>query len=258
VETDRGAYWAPVVVGADGSGSAVRRALVAGASGPVARAVMADVPVADTRWGGYEARRYEFDFTACPSGLRGYRWSFPCVIDGVPHVNVGAYALPPVDGRRLQAELAAELARIGARAGGWKAFPIRTYAPGTSVAAPHAVLVGDAAGCDPLMGEGISFALEYARLAAAAIVAAHETGDWSFAGYARAVHRGSLGRKLRRLALGARVFYGRAQRLAFRVAAGSPRAQAIGLAWYNGVDGWDERGALAALGALVRGRAPAF
>ena len=253
VETDRATYWAPVVVGADGSGSAVRRALVGG-GGPVARAIMTDVPVRDTRWDGHRARRYDFDFTACAAGLRGYRWSFPCVIDGVLHANVGAYALPPVDGRRLQAELAAELARIGARAGGWKAFPIHTYAGAAQVSAPHAVLVGDAAGCDPLLGEGISFALEYARLAADAVVSAHETGDWRFADYARAVHRGPVGRKLRRLGLGARLFYGRAQQLCFRLAALSPRGQAIGLAWYNGVDGWDERSPWAALGALVAGR----
>ena len=248
VETDRRAYWAPVVVGADGSGSAVRRALVSDGEGAVARAVMCDVAAADTRWDGHAARRYEFDFA---TGVRGYRWTFPCVIDGVPHANAGVYALPPVDGGRLQAELAAELGRLGARPRPWKAFPIRTWAPGTRVAAPHALLAGDAAGCDVLMGEGISFALEYGMLAADAIVAAHASRDWSFRGYAHGVERGPLGRKLRRLHLGARLFYGRHRRLWFRVAAASARAQAIGLAWYNGVEGWDGRGAGAALAALV-------
>src|SRR5438132_7593043 len=252
IETERRCYWAPVVVGADGSGSVVRRALVGARSGPVARAVMCDVPVDPRGWDGYAERRYEFDFTACATGLRGYRWAFPCVIDGVPHANVGVYALPPIDGARLQAELAAELARIGARPRPWKAFPIRTWARGTRVATPHALLAGDAAGCDALMGEGISFALEYGMLAADAIVAARASGDWSFRRYARAVERGPLGRKLRRLHLGARLFYGPRYRFWFRMAAASPRAQAIGLAWYNGVDGWDRRGALAALAALVR------
>ena len=255
VETDRRRYWAPVVVGADGSGSVVRRALVGDGAGAVARAVMCDVPLAETRWDGHAARRYEFDFTSCATGLRGYRWTFPCVIDGVPHANVGVYALPPVGGARLQTELAAELARIGARPAGWKAFLIRTHAPGTRVAAPHVLLAGDAAGCDALMGEGISFALEYGVLAADAIVAARASGDWSFRAYARAVERGLLGRKLRRLYLAARLFYGPRHRLWFRVAAASARAQAIGLAWYNGVDGWDRRGALSALAALVGLRA---
>jgi len=175
----------------------------------------------------------------------------------VPHVNVGVYALPPIVGARLHAELAAELGRLrAAPAGrGWKAFPIRTYAAGAPVSAPHALLVGDAAGCDPLMGEGISFALEYGVMAADAILGARATGDWTFRRYARAVGRGGLGRKLRRLGLGARLFYGRRHRLWFHLAAASPRAQAIGLAWYNGTGGWDRRGALSALAALVCRRA---
>src|SRR5262249_11694232 len=232
VETSRTCQWAPVVVGADGSGSLVRRALVGERSGPIARAVMCDVPVDSSRWEGHAARRYDFDFTACASGLRGYRWVFPCVIDGVPHANVGVYALPPVDGVRLQAELARTLAGVGAGSCSWKAFPIRTFAAGAAVAAPHALLVGDAAGVDPLMGEGISFALEYGVLAADAILAARARGDWSFRSYARAVARGPVGRKLRRLDLGARLFYGRHQRLWFRLAAVSRRPPALGLRWY--------------------------
>jgi flavin-dependent dehydrogenase len=255
VETDRCVYRAPVVVGADGSGSVVRRALVGEASGPVARAVMCDVPIDTTGWDGHGAHRYDFDFSSCALGLRGYRWVFPCVVDGVPHANVGVYALPPVDGARLGAELITQLSALGVPAPAhWKAFPIRTWASGTRVVAPRALLVGDAAGCDALMGEGISFALEYGMLAADAILAARETGDWSFAAYAQAVERGPLGRKLRRLALGARLFYGPHHRFWFRVAAASRRAQAIGLGWYNGAGGWDRRGALDAVGALLHVR----
>jgi flavin-dependent dehydrogenase len=232
----------------------VRRALVPGDGGVVARAVMADVPVAGTRWDGFARGRYEFDFRPCATGLRGYRWAFPCVIDGVPHVNVGVYALPPIDGRWLQRELAAIATDVGAEPSAWKAFPIRTLGRRSRLAGPRAVLVGDAAGVDPLMGEGISFALEYGDLAAEAIVAARGTGDWSLAGYARAVHRGPIGRKLRRLGMGARLFYGRTGGAMFRLAAASPRAQRIGLRWYNGVDGWDERSAARALWTVVRRR----
>ena len=236
VETGHGSHWAPVVIGADGSGSLVRRALFGTEAGPVARAIMCDVPVADTRWDGWAARRYDFDFTACPRGLRGYRWVFPCLIDGEPHANVGVYALPPASGVRLQAELATELERIGAPSAPrrWKAFPIRTYGRG-ALAAPRALLVGDAAGVDPLMGEGISFALEYGILAAEAVVDARRRGDYSFSAYGPAVRRGALGRKLRRLEQATRFFYGPLGRIAFRVAAMSPRAQSAALNWYNGV-----------------------
>jgi flavin-dependent dehydrogenase len=151
----------------------------------------------------------------------------------------------------MQRELAEILSTIDARAATWKAFPIRALTPQSVVAAPRALLVGDAAGVDPLMGEGISFALEYGELAAQAVVEARATGDWSFARYARGVHAGPIGRKLRRLHFGARLFYGRASSLMFRLASASARGQAIGLRWYNGVDGWDERSAASAMWALL-------
>lgn len=254
VTTDAGTYAARTVVGADGSGSHVRRALVPGDGGIVARAIATDVPVAVTRWRGFDAGRYDFDFRCCARGVRGYRWIFPCVVDGVPTANVGVYALPPVDGVRLQAELRDLLGEIGAELVTWKAFPIRTLTRRSVLSAPGVVLVGDAAGVDPLMGEGISFALEYGILAADAIVDAHARGDFGFAAYARAVRCGPLGRKLRRLGLGAQLFYGRWPRVWFRLAAMSPRAQAMGLAWYNGVEEWEGRGVLSAFGALVSGR----
>jgi flavin-dependent dehydrogenase len=236
VETPTTTCWAPVVIGADGTGSVVRRALVPGGSGPVARAVMADIPVAATRWDGYGAQRYDFDFRSCTTGLRGYRWVFPCLIGGVPHANVGVYGLPPADGSRLRAELAAALDEIGAATPEWKAFPIRTFARGTAIAAPHALLAGDAAGIDALMGEGISFALEYGRAAAAAVLHARASGDWSMQSYTAAVHDGPIGRKLRLLALASRLFYGRTRALAFALAGVSARAQHRALRWYNGVD----------------------
>src|SRR4030095_15946724 len=59
VETNRRTYWTPLVVGADGSGSAVRRALVGAAGGPVARALMCDVPVRPTGRERHAARRHD-------------------------------------------------------------------------------------------------------------------------------------------------------------------------------------------------------
>ncbi|MCO5187875.1 MAG: hypothetical protein M9918_06750, partial [Anaerolineae bacterium] len=45
------------------------------------------------------------------------------------------------------------------------------------------ILIGDAAGVDPLMGEGISFALGYGIPASAAIADAFERQDFSFDSY---------------------------------------------------------------------------
>jgi flavin-dependent dehydrogenase len=254
IETERSSYHARAVIAADGSGSLVRRRLFPRAPECVGRGVMCDVPLAQAQWGGFRASRYEFIFRSIPEGLRGYAWAFPCVIGGVPHVNVGAYCVDAEgSGALLRHILREELARVGAPALPVKAFPVRWYARRVPLAAPRVMLTGDAAGVDPLMGEGISFCFEYGRRAAAAIARAFATSDFTFADYARSVEGSWVGRKLRRLGLGVRLFYGPTWRLWFAIAAHSRTAQEIGIRWYNGVDGWDQRSGWEALHAWWRG-----
>ncbi|MEO8605908.1 MAG: FAD-dependent monooxygenase, partial [bacterium] len=253
VTTATATYDTPLVVGADGAGSVVRRRLVSDSRDAIARAVMTDVPAAATRWDGNRQARYDFDFRMLRDGLRGYLWAFPCIIDGVPHVNIGAYALAPA-GAALDDALSAYLRELGAGSPKRVAFPIHWYRPGAQVAAERAWLVGDAAGVDPLMGEGISLAMEYGDIAAAAIVAARRSGACSAAAYQRALERSWLGAKLRRLHLATRLFYGPTSRLCFGLAERSRRLRAVGLRWYNGVDGWDRRSGWSAVAAVLTNR----
>ncbi len=252
VETSRGVYWARLVIGADGSGSLVRRRLVDDAKGQTARAVMCDIPVDETSWQGFAEGRYDFDFRTVKQGLPGYLWAFPCLIDGRPHANVGGYALNPI-GAALNRLVDDYIAEMGGGDPPRQAFPIRWYRSGTRLAAPNVLLVGDAAGVDPLMGEGISLALEYGLFAGDAVREALRTGDLSGAAYQQAIEGSWLGKKLRRLHLATRVFYGPAWRAGFALAERSARVRAIGLRWYNGVDGWDRRSGWEAIGAVVRG-----
>ena len=253
ITTARGTYHTPLVLGADGAGSLVRRRLVDPDRHHIARAVMVDVPLRDIRWDGFAAARYDFDFRILRRGLKGYLWAFPCLIDDVPHVNVGAYALRPA-GTALDAALAAFLAELGATPGRRVAFPIHWYAPGTQVASARAWLVGDAAGVDPLMGEGISLAMEYGAIAAAMVVQARRTGDFSGEQYQRAFERSWLGAKLRNLYFSTHLFYGPTRRLWFTLAERSCRLRAVGLRWYNGVDHWDRVSAWQALTAVLTNR----
>lgn len=249
----REAYQTPLLIGADGAGSLVRRRLVDAGRGRIARAVMADVPVDRTRWDGFARHRYDFDFRILRRGLRGYLWAFPCLIDGVPHANVGAYAVTP-SGAALDEALRDYLDEIGAGDARRVAFPIHWYAPGARLAAPGAWLVGDAAGVDPLMGEGISLAMEYGDLAAGAIIEAVRRRDPSPDAYQLAFERSWLGAKLRRLHMATRLFYGPTWRIAFALAERSRRLRALGLRWYNGVDGWDRRSGWAAVAAVLTNR----
>ncbi|MEW6296925.1 MAG: NAD(P)/FAD-dependent oxidoreductase [Thermodesulfobacteriota bacterium] len=247
VVTEKEAYRARVVVGADGSGSRVRRQLIGDDPSAVGKALMCDVPVGETVWDGFEERRYDFNFLPVTRGLKGYLWAFPCLVGGVPHVNVGLYALHDTRLTRadLQRLLTQEVVSLGAPARlmppRLRAFPIYRYRPRRPLAAPHVVLVGDAAGAEPLMGEGISFALEYGKCAAQAIGRALRAGQFEFLDYTDMVAGSWLGKKLARLCFTTRLFYGATARLWFALAARSRRLQSIGLKWYNGVDGWHQR-----------------
>jgi len=64
------------------------------------------------------------------------------------------------------------------------------------MSAPRVLLVGDAAGADPFLGEGISIALGYGALAAREIGEAFQHNEYSFNGYRRRVLGSALGQVL--------------------------------------------------------------
>lgn len=97
VGTDSGTYEAQVLVGADGSGSRVRRAVFGARKDTIGRALMTDVAVDAERTPEFTTQRYRFDFRCVSRGISGYSWSFPCLIDGIPHLNVGIYDQRPRD-----------------------------------------------------------------------------------------------------------------------------------------------------------------
>jgi len=192
VATDRGLYRAQAVVGADGSNGAVRRRL--GWSAGAHRAGLLEVltPEApDTVQDGLPWRGVAvFDFTPMRDGVRGYYWDFPSLVEGRPMMNRGIFD-SRVGGsgpsRPLKALLEEGLSRRGRSLdeAQLKGHPIRWFDPTARCSGERVVLAGDAAGVDPLFGEGISFSLRHGRVAAAAVADAFARGDLSFTDYRR-------------------------------------------------------------------------
>ncbi|HMD05662.1 MAG TPA: FAD-dependent monooxygenase, partial [Candidatus Binatus sp.] len=250
--TDSGTYKAQVLVGADGSGSRVRRAVFGARKETIGRALMTDIAVDAERTPEFNEKRYRFDFRCVSRGISGYSWSFPCLIDGMPHLNVGIYDQRPRDfsekaggQSRMIAELVAafpELPLDGLKrhATRWHSFPIRWFDAGDSYASGRVILAGDASGVDPLMGEGISCAFEHGKQAASAICDYIDGDGGALRAYDRALHEGSVGKKMSKLAFAARNFYGPRHRTFFRIAGISRRAQELGVDWYNGARHLDE------------------
>jgi menaquinone-9 beta-reductase len=193
VETTAGrTLRARVLVGADGAGSRVRRALARDGRPPL-RLFQAEVPAPP---GLSLEDRMIYDFSPMDEGLRGYVWLFP-VAGGL--VNVGAMHTPSrtLSGAAIEALLRRALTRHGLTLpGGARGWPAWRYRRGARIAAPHVLCVGDAAGIDALTGEGIAVGLEHGPLAARAIAHALGSGDFAFARYGRDVRRAVVGREL--------------------------------------------------------------
>ncbi|MDQ3007258.1 MAG: NAD(P)/FAD-dependent oxidoreductase [Chloroflexota bacterium] len=211
IETDQETFHAQVVVGADGSNGSTRRCIFPNAPVYTARLLEVLTPAYPHRpvdispkpfgfEGGREGVAY-FDFFPVPNNIAGYVWDFPTQVRGEPMRCWGIYdtnILSNQDRPQLKEPLAEEMERLGFHLGDYelKGHPIRWFNPRNQMSVPHVLLVGDAAGADPLLGEGISMALGYGLLAAREIAESFQRNDFSFNGYRRRVVRSALGRSL--------------------------------------------------------------
>jgi flavin-dependent dehydrogenase len=142
-----------------------------------------------------------FDFFPVPSNIAGYVWDFPTQVNGSPMRCWGVYdtnLLADQKRPQLKEPLAEEMLRHGFKLDDYeiKGHPIRWYDPANTVSVPRVLLVGDAAGADPIFGEGISIALGYGIVAAREIGESIQRNEFSFSGYKRRLARSGLGQTL--------------------------------------------------------------
>ena len=205
IETDQGDFRARVVVGADGSNGVTRRCLFPTAPVYTARVLEVITPrhhvVASGAVGATRNDIAYIDFFPIPSNVAGYVWDFPTQVHGEAMHCWGIYdtnLLASEKRPQLREPLAKEMARLGFNLDDYEiqGHPIRLFSPENQMSVPRVLLVGDAAGADPFLGEGISIALGYGALAAREIGQAFQRNEFSFRGYRRRVLSSALGQTL--------------------------------------------------------------
>ncbi len=188
VVTEKATYHAKALVGADGSRSYIRQALKWPGPSRVARLLEILTPENDKVQPEFLDAVAVFDFSRIADGLQGYYWDFPSYVKGEPFMNRGVFdsrARPEKPKADLKAALGISLVERERNLEDYrlKGHPIRWWEKNGQFSMPRVLLAGDAAGADPLMGEGISFALGYGKIAADEIVDAFERQEFSFASY---------------------------------------------------------------------------
>ena len=217
VGTNVGEFRAQVVIGADGSNGITRQCVLPNTPVYKARVLEVVVPVIARSKATWQSPVQEgtatlptvarsdtdafFDFSPVPNNISGYIWDFPTRVKGQPMRCWGIYDANLFSGSKrpaLKEPLREEMARHGFKLDDYElqGHPIRWFEPSNKFSVPRVLLVGDAAGTDPLFGEGISIALGYGLLAAVETERAFSTGDFSFSGYKRRLARSALGQSL--------------------------------------------------------------
>lgn len=238
IETSIGELRACAVVGADGVGSVVRRAL-----GLPRGAFMAQAVELDTKGARDDGPRDVLHFDMAARGLPGYAWDFPTLVHGEPMVCRGIYELrgggvperaatEPAPAERLLARAAAQ--GVPASASSLRRFAERGLSLHEPFARPRVLLVGEAAGIDPALGEGIAQAIQYGAVAGPFLARALQTDDLSFASFPSVLHASRLGLDLRLRARAARLVYGKARPLVERWVTRSHALAAAGMDYFAG------------------------
>jgi len=217
VTTKSNKYKAKVVLGADGVTSIVRRKMGFPAGRKLTPLCLIETPVDANQTPEFIYKMFTFDFTYIPEGLQGYVWDFPCIINRRTYLNRGIFdrSLSPKVNLREIFKRALNKRDVYLNEYKLKNHTEREFDPNGIFSVSNVLLVGGAAGIDPLIGEGIPEALEYGKIVAREIVESFEKDIFSFENYKRKILSSRLGKELKMYRVFSNMLYGPVFKLTF-------------------------------------------
>ena len=202
VRTDKDEYTAKILIAADGANGKVRSRLGFSRSGRLMIAMELHARLADAVMPGFTENMAALDLRVLNSGVPGYCWVFPTVSEVAPSISLGIMAAPFGSSgvTQLKAIFGAWLNAYGLDLHNFEvaSHPSLRYESNASCSQNRVLFVGDAAGVEPLFGEGIVSALACGRIAAKSAVDALRHQDFSFSDYQKSVRSSAIGSMMRR------------------------------------------------------------
>ena len=211
VQTAKDEYRAKILIAADGANSKVRARLGLRRSGRLMIAMELHAPLAGAQTVGLTPNMAILDLRILNHGMPGYCWVFPAVSEGSPLISMGIMAAPFGSGEitQLKTVFGTWLNSYGLDLNNFEvaSHPSLRYEAKASCSQNRVLFVGDAAGVEPLFGEGIVSALAYGRIAAKSAFDALRYQDFSFSDYEERVRSSAIGSVMRRRRMIARRLY---------------------------------------------------
>jgi flavin-dependent dehydrogenase len=209
VLTSKEKYRIKILIGADGALSTVRRKMMPSHKPRFAPTMQISCDVDPQHDTEFHEKKMVIDFTPIADGLQGYVWHFPCLRAEAPamthgigdfriHRNTPRADMKKIFSRELQSR------NIQSDPQSWFSHPIHWFSDEDLVSKPNVLLVGDAAGIEPVFGGGIHIALSYGEVAARAVMDAFQRNEFSFNDYKKRLQSHLVGEWIRdctRLAL---------------------------------------------------------
>jgi menaquinone-9 beta-reductase len=211
VQTSRHEYRTKLLIAADGANSTLRHELRLSRAGRLMVGLEIHARLSDISIKDFPDNTIFLDFKPTIKNLPGYCWIFPTVTEHPVVLSLGLLAAPFSAQEAFFAKdiFARWLEDLGLNLSNFnlKAHPALRYERRAACSKPRIVFVGDAAGLEPLFGEGIASALGIGRMAGQVAFEALRTNDFSFSDYEKRIRLSSIGSMMRRRQMVARRIY---------------------------------------------------